>query len=91
MEFEWHEPKREDNLHKHGLDFVRCKEVFSGPTYEYPDKRRDYGEERFIAIGLLDGNLVTIVFTEQAEKIRIISMRRATKQENRKYEKAIFG
>jgi uncharacterized DUF497 family protein len=91
MVFEWDEVKCRENVQKHGLDFARCEELFSGPTYEFADDRRDYGEERSIAIAFLDGNLVTIVFTELGEKIRIISMRPANKQENRKYEKAIFG
>ncbi len=91
MEFEWDEAKRQKTWQKHGLDFARCNEVFSGPTYEYADNRRDYGEDRSVAIGFLDGNLVAIVFTERAAKTRIISMRPANKQENRKYEKEIFG
>jgi uncharacterized protein len=91
MKFEWDEAKRQSNLKKHGLDFARSEEVFLGPIYRYVDDRNDYGEKRFTVVGLLGGNLVAIVITERAETIRIISMRPANRQENRQYEKEIFG
>jgi uncharacterized protein len=91
MQFEWDERKRKANLKKHGLDFAQCESVFLGPTYTFPDDRDYEGEERSIAVGILDAALVIVVFIEHDEKTRVISMRRASSQETKKYEKEIFG
>ena len=85
MRFTWHEAKRESNLKDHGLDFVDAREVFAGPTFTYQDDRFDYGEERFVTLGLLRGIVVSIVHTETPRRIHIISFRKATK-----HEQAIF-
>lgn len=45
------------------------------------DDRRDYGEERFVTLGLLEGRVVAVVHTETADTIRVISIRKATKHE----------
>lgn len=53
------------------------------------DLREDYGEDRWIGIGLMDGRVVIIVFTEPEEDtIRVISFRKATTDERKKYEQA---
>jgi uncharacterized DUF497 family protein len=49
------------------------------------DLNEDYGEDRFLATGMIEGRLVTVVFTERGEKIRIISARKANTDERRKY------
>jgi len=85
MRFTWHEAKRESNLQEHGLDFVDAPEVFEGPTFTYEDDRFDYGEERFVTLGLLRGIVMSIVHTETPRQIHIISFRKATK-----HEQAIF-
>jgi uncharacterized protein len=82
MEFTWDEQKRQANLKKHGLDFTDAPHVFAGPTFTFPDSRFDYGEERFITIGLLDASVVVIAHTETDSHIRIISMRKGTNHEN---------
>lgn len=51
MDVEWHEDKREYNLEKHGIDFVRAAKIFENPIVERLDDREDYGEDRYIAIG----------------------------------------
>ena len=85
MRFTWHGAKRESNLQEHGLDFVDAPEVFEGPTFTYEDDRFDYGEERFVTLGLLRGIVISIVHTETPRRIHIISFRKATK-----HEQAIF-
>ena len=90
MKLSWDEEKRSQTLASRGLDFARCEEVFSGPTLEYEDDRKDYGEKRLVAIGFLDANLVVVVFTEREDTTRIISMRPATKQEREIYEKEVL-
>jgi uncharacterized DUF497 family protein len=46
MRFIWHEPKRQANLKKHGVDFADAERVFAGPTFAFEDDREDYGEQR---------------------------------------------
>ena len=81
MRFIWHEPKRQTNLKKHGMDFADAELVFSGPTFTFADDREDYGEQRWVTLGLLGEKVVVIVHTETHEEIRVISMREADKDE----------
>jgi uncharacterized DUF497 family protein len=81
MQFEWNERKRRVNLKIHKLDFRDAPEVFNGPTVTYEDDRFRYGEQRFVSLGLLKGIAVSIVHTETAQQIRIISFRKATRNE----------
>ena len=85
MEFEWDESKRLSNLDKHGIDFEDVLAVFAGSIVTVEDARFDYGEERFVTLGLLQGHVVAIVHTESEDYIRIISARRATKYEQKTY------
>ncbi|HEY0323912.1 MAG TPA: BrnT family toxin [Pyrinomonadaceae bacterium] len=89
MEFEWDEAKRKSNLRNHAIDFVGIEQVFDGKTVTLLDDRFDYGEERFVTFGLLDGRVVAIAHTETDEVIRIISVRKATKDEESSYFKEI--
>ncbi len=77
----WDEPKRQANLHKHGVDFTDAARVFAGPTFTFEDDREDYGEQRWVTLGLLGVKVVVIVHTETAEEIRVISRREADKDE----------
>jgi hypothetical protein len=79
--FTWDEKKRGANLKKHGLDFADAEEVFAGLTFTYEDDRFDYREQRFVTLGLLRGTAVSIVHTEGADQVRLISMRKASKYE----------
>ena len=85
MRFEWDEAKRQSNLLKHGFDFAGIEEVFEGVTVTILDDRFDYGEKRFVTLGLLHKRVVVIVHTETHELIRIISVRKATKNEKISY------
>jgi uncharacterized DUF497 family protein len=81
-EFEWDEAKAEENLHKHGISFSEATYAFRDVfAIEYVDDRENYGEDRFILIGISGGRLLTVVFTERTDRIRIISVRRSTKDE----------
>ena len=86
MELTWDEEKRRSNLAKHGLDFADAEQVFRGAVFIFEDKRRSYGEQRFVALGMLNGIVVVIAFTEPDEdSIRIISMRKAIRNEQQIY------
>jgi uncharacterized protein len=85
MRFSWSERKRAINLKEHGLDFVDAPRVFEGLTFTYEDDRFDYGEQRFITLGLLAGVPVSVAHTETDDEIRIISFRKATDREARRF------
>lgn len=81
MKIVWDETKRRANLRKHGFDFADAKDVYNGITYTIEDRRFEYGEERFITLGMLRDVVVMIAHTEIPGRIRIISMRKATRNE----------
>jgi uncharacterized DUF497 family protein len=85
MNFEWDEAKRQSNLRKHRLDFADAESVFTGATFTFEDDRFEYGEDRYITLGLLRGTVVVIAHTEREDIIRVISMRKAIKNEQRLY------
>ncbi len=86
MRLIWDRRKNETNIEKHGLDFADAYKVFESPMMVGLDERKEYGEDRWIGIGLLDNNrVVVIVFTEPEENtIRVISFRKATTDERKK-------
>ncbi|PSN20079.1 hypothetical protein C7271_03965 [filamentous cyanobacterium CCP5] len=86
MVYQWNEDKATANLRKHGVDFADAVSVFSDDlALTIPDERFD--EERFVTISLDGfGWFLVLVYTLRGEAIRIISARKATKQERRQYE-----
>lgn len=90
MNITWDERKRLHNIHKHGLDFVDAARIFDGYTLTWEDDRVAYGETRYLTLGMLDSRCVSIVHTETSETIRIISLRKATRYEQKIYFRAIF-
>ena len=90
MDFEWDEAKNRANIRKHGLDFRDATQVFDGAMLVEPDIRADYGEERWLGMGLVRGRVVLMVFTHpRPDTIRIISFRRAKRNERIKYEEQV--
>jgi uncharacterized DUF497 family protein len=87
QEFEWHAAKAESNLRDHGVSFELAKTVFKDPfAIERLDDREDYGEERFVIIGIAEGHvLLFVAYTEREQRLRIISARRATQHEQDDY------
>jgi uncharacterized protein len=78
--------KRSANLKKHGFDLAAAPTVIeSGNTVTFEDKRFEYDEERFVTLGLHQGNVVVIVTAEAGEDVRVISMRKADKHEQKIY------
>lgn len=85
IEFKWDERKRSTNIRKHGIDFVDCVKMFDGSTVTVEDSRENYGERRFVTLGLVKGRVVSVAHTETDRKIRIISARKATRREQESY------
>ena len=90
MRFEWDEAKNDINIRKHGIDFNDVKAMFNHPMLTWEDKREAYGEERWLGIGVIQHLVGVVVYAERHEDtIRIISARKATKHEVRRYEQSI--
>jgi len=83
--FTWDEAKRQENLDKHGIDFLDAELVFAGYTVTAEDTREAYGERRFLTLGLLQGEVVSVAHTPREDNDHIISIRKATKHETRFY------
>ncbi len=95
MTFDWHDEKRESNVEKHDLDFIDAVQVFEEEYFVEDRTREEETETRKAAIGPLpegdtpehwSGNLIVVVFTWRNDTIRIISARRASTDERRRYE-----
>jgi len=84
--FEWDKEKEKANLAKHRLAFSNILPCFSGPMLVVVDARFDYGEQRFIGMGAVEGFAVVVVYTKRGENIRIISARKAGKHEREKFK-----
>lgn len=83
---EWDEAKRRANLEKHEVDFRASDEWEWDASLVFTDKRKDYGEFRFIAYVPVDGRLHVVIFTERNDTRRLISARKANRREIRFYE-----
>ena len=83
--FEWDENKNVINAAKHGIDFADALKVFSDPNAVMFESSGQRQEQRRLVVGMVDGILVTVVFTVHRERIRIISARRSRTSERRRY------
>lgn len=77
--------KRDKTLADRGVDFAEAGTVFVGHHFTVEDDRQDYGESRFITVGLLRGRMIVMVWTPRGADRRIISMRKANEREQNLY------
>ena len=93
MRFGWDPKKSDANLKERGFDFEFASLIFSSPTVEKEDRRKDYGERRVVAMGLADGIQLTVVYTDRERDgltVRwIISAHRSNRRERAIYKKAL--
>ena len=89
MEFEWDEEKNGSNLEKHGIDFETAMLIWEGPVVEKVSNRRDYGENRFVVFGMVDNRVLAVVYTWRDNRCRIISARKANRNERRAYRETL--
>jgi uncharacterized DUF497 family protein len=92
MDFEWDEAKRESNLEEHLIDFLDAITIGSEPVIDPANSRSSGGEDRYLALGTIGDDHLTIavVYTVRGNVRRIISARRARRNERQVY-KSIFG
>lgn len=85
MLIEFDPEKRNKTLAERGVDFADAAEIFAGRHFTLEDAREDYGESRFITVGMLKGRMVVMVWTPRGEARRIISLRKANEHETTRY------
>ena len=73
MDFEWDEDKRRSIIRQRGVDILYAALIFEGDVLTRVDDRQDYGEERWISLGLVAGEPFTVVHTERRGVIRLIT------------------
>lgn len=94
MRFSWDPDKSNANYRERSFDFALAALIFDGPTLEREDSRRDYGERRIVAIGLVNGAVLTVCYTDRLDPDgevdrRIISARRSNRSERKAFQEAI--
>jgi uncharacterized DUF497 family protein len=81
--------KHERNRRERGFGFDYAALIFEGYTIEWPDRRRDYGEERVIAIGNVNEDVLVVVYTDRGDERRIISARLANRRERQLWQSLV--
>jgi uncharacterized DUF497 family protein len=89
-DFEWNERKRLENFRSRNVDFREATGIFDGLVIEVEDRRANYGERRFRALGFWGGEYYVVVYTWRGEKRRIISALRVGEHGRRRYQ-TLFG
>jgi len=85
-EFEWDDRKAANNLARHGVGFETARDVFDdAQAIEIEDRRWNYGEDRYVMIGMAGQQLLAVAYTFRGQRVRIISARRAEPFERRLY------
>ena len=86
-DFEWDEEKSDRCRSERGFDFYFARKVFQSDAYaEWEDHRREYSEPRFVSIGEVCGETWAVVWTPRGNARRIISARRASRQERKRLD-----
>ena len=86
MEIEFDPEKHDRNVRERGISFEQARDFEWDGALVWRDTRRDYSEERFIALGLIGKRLHSLVFTVRGDAVRIISLRKANRREELPYE-----
>ena len=91
VDVEWDPAKNSANQKKHRIPFEIAFRVFEGPHLEFEDDRQAYEEPRFSVLGEVEGRLVFLTYTIRGAKRRIISARKATKNERKAFYTRVYG
>ncbi len=84
--FQWDDTKAATNYADHGVRFEVARLVFKDPfAIDWLDEREDYGEDRYVIIGMVGPNVLYVAYTMRGDAIRIISARGAEPYEYRQY------
>ncbi len=89
--FEWDEQKRRQNIEKHGIDFIDAALIFENPVIEDADNRADYGETRYTALGHVDDEYYTVIYTWRGKARRLITAWKVGENGKRRYQAILSG
>ncbi len=84
--YEWDDAKNVANLEKHGVNFSEAFGFQWETALQVEDRRKDYGEPRWISVGFIGNRLHTLIYTRREESLRIISLRKSNSRERRAHE-----
>ena len=85
-DFEWDDEKSAQNVAGHGVSFEAARLAFSDAfAVAREDRRQNYGEDRFILLGMVQERLLAVSYAMRDERVRIISARFAEPRERRRY------
>ena len=84
--FDWHDEKSAACLSARGFDFIYAARIFLGDVIEREDTRKDYGETRIQAVGMIEGCRYMVVYTHRGDVTWIISARRMHEKEWKKWQ-----
>jgi uncharacterized DUF497 family protein len=85
-DFEWDDAKAAQNLASHGVSFEAARLAFDDSfAVAREDRRYDYGEDRYILLGMVQDRLLAVAYAQRGARIRIISVRQAEPRERRRY------
>ena len=85
----WDEPKRRENLCKHGIDLALLEDVFDAPLLTVEDDREAYGEQRLQSLAFWRGRVVFLIWTERPHAAHLISYRHANQCQTQNYFAAV--
>ncbi len=88
QEFEWDDAKNTSNIEKHRIDFDDAIAIWEGPVHIHPSPRSS--EVRWVAVGVADGVEIAVIYTERGAVKRLISARRARRNERTAYRQAHY-
>ena len=91
MEFEWDEDKRQAVLIERDVDFARAARIFEGPVIRVVDNRRDYGETRYISLGMVGDEAFYVIHTNRGGVTRVITAWRGGEHGKREYQASVAG
>jgi hypothetical protein len=85
----WDEPKRRENLRKHGIDLALLEDVFDAPLLTVEDDREAYGEQRQQSLAFWRGRVVFLIWTARPHAAHLIPCRHANKRQTQNYFAAV--
>lgn len=91
MQIEWDEDKRQRILKERGIDILDAALIFEKEVITRIDDRQDYDEERFISLGMVDGECYVVVHTERNGNIRLITAWKGGRNDRQEYKNRFAG
>jgi uncharacterized protein len=91
VQFEWDEKKRQSVIRQRGVDILYAALIFDGLVLSRLDDRHDYGEDRFISVGMVDGECFVVVHSPRDGSTRLITAWKGGRDERSIYQKSIAG